>query len=175
MLPKKSSNTSNLTPSEPLKKTASAPKPLIFAAAFAVAAILVVAGIAVWSSNALTGVQIGGASIRVTVVDTEEERQKGLSGSTHLADGSGMLFVFPYDAKWPIWMKDMSIPLDIIWIDVDKRVVHVEADVKPESYPAYFSPPRNARYVLELASGMAAKAGITQGAVAQFDVSAATK
>jgi uncharacterized membrane protein (UPF0127 family) len=175
MLLKKSSNTSNSTPSEHLKKTASARKVVTLAGLQALAIIFVMAGLMFWWRDHTAKVRVGDAAIQVEVADTEQERQEGLSSKIHLADNHGMLFVFPHDAPWAMWMKDMQLPIDIVWIDANKKVVHVESGVRPESYPAYYAPPQNARYVLELASGVAAKSRIQTGVQADFDVAAATK
>lgn len=133
------------------------------------------AGLMFWWRDHTTNVHVGSATIQVEIADTEQERQKGLSGKVHLADNHGMLFVFPYDAQWAIWMKNMKVPLDIVWINADKKVVHVEANATPESYPAKFSPPQNARYVLELASGVALQSQIQPGMTAEFNVPPVTK
>lgn len=119
--------------------------------------------------------RIGSTTMRLEVANSEQKRQRGLSATTSLAKNRGMLFVFSHDAQWAIWMKDMKMPIDIVWLDVHKKVVHVEARVAPASYPAYFTPPESARYVLELASGGAAEAGISPGVAAYFDDVATTK
>jgi uncharacterized membrane protein (UPF0127 family) len=175
MSPKKSSNTSNLTPSEPLKKTASARNILIAAGLQAAVIIFVIASLMPWVRSRQLDMHIGSAVIQVEVANTEQERQKGLSAATSLAKNHGMLFVFSHDSQWAMWMKDMKMPIDIVWLNAYKKVVHVEAHVDPASYPAYFAPPESARYVLELASGGAAEAGILPGVVAQFDDVVTTK
>lgn len=97
-----------------------------------------------------------GEQLRVTVADTPAEREQGLSGRTALAPGSGMLFVFDVDDVWKIWMKDMHIGIDIIWLAQDGTIIDIEQFVSPESYPATFTPRAPARYVLELGAGEAA-------------------
>jgi uncharacterized protein len=120
-------------------------------------------------------VRIGSVEIQVEIADSEEARQKGLSEKTSLADSQGMLFVFPHDAQWSIWMKNMKMPIDIVWLDTNKKVVHVASHVAPDTYPAHFTPPAQARYVLELASGVAAKNNMTPGVQTEFTVSSAAK
>jgi uncharacterized membrane protein (UPF0127 family) len=140
-----------------------------------VAIIIFVGWLLLWQRDAAAVVQIAGVSFKVNVADTEAERQVGLSRETSLSDGNGMLFVFTHAAPWAIWMKDMKMPIDIVWLDENKTVVYVEREVKPESYPAYFVPPVGAMYVLELASGAAERTGVAVGEQAKFDVPAATK
>ena|SRR3989344_2951376 len=100
-------------------------------------------------------VRLKGERIRVTIVDTPESRARGLSGRSGLAESEGMLFVFPEEGKYGFWMKDMRFSIDILWLDSDGEIVHIERRVSPESYPASFLPSRPARYVLELSAGWA--------------------
>lgn len=93
---------------------------------------------------------IGSVAISVTVADEEPERIAGLSGVRSLRDLQGKLFIFERDDIHGIWMKDMFIPLDIIWIDKDLQVIHIEENIYPETYPAVFAPPTEARFVLEM-------------------------
>jgi uncharacterized protein len=95
-------------------------------------------------------VYIGSAAVVVTVADTEQKRIQGLSGVKKLDEREGKLFVFDTDARHGIWMKDMLIPLDIIWIDKDLRVVSFKENVSPQTFPEAFRPDADARFVLEM-------------------------
>jgi uncharacterized membrane protein (UPF0127 family) len=53
-------------------------------------------------------------------------------------------------------MKDMRVPLDIIWLSDTGDIVHIERSVSPDSYPRVFYPGTPARYVLEMRAGQAA-------------------
>jgi len=76
---------------------------------------------------------------------------------------------FPEDGKWGIWMKDMYVPLDIVWLDSKKKVVHIVTDASPElSTTKTFVPKDPSRYVLELPAGSVQKAGIKRGMLADF-------
>lgn len=86
----------------------------------------------------------------VTVADEKMEQQRGLSGVERLGKYQGMLFVFEDEDYYSMWMKDMYIPLDIIWINDDLKVVHVEENVTPETYPKSFTSDEPARFVLEV-------------------------
>ncbi len=90
-------------------------------------------------------------------VKTETEKQRGLANRTKIPGNDGMLFVFETDDRHGIWMKDMRMDIDIIWIDANKRIVTVERNVKPNTYPKVFQPTKPARYVLEVAAGQASK------------------
>lgn len=175
MSPKKSSNILNSTPSGATKKTASAPKIITAAGLQALVIVFVTAGLLFWWRDDTVKVHVGTASIQAAVADTEAERNKGLSDKVHITDNHGMLFVFDYDKKWPIWMKDMRVAIDIVWIDADKKVVDVKHNVSPDTYPSYYEPSGNARYVLEIASGVARRANIEPGVKVQFELPGATR
>lgn len=113
---------------------------------------------------------MGDAVFSAQVVKSDPERTKGLSGRSGLGPDEAMLFVFDSDSKWSIWMKDMRFPIDIVWLDKDKKVVHIVKNVPPESYPyESFAPMENARYVVEFAAGTVHKKTITIGGQARFD------
>lgn len=88
--------------------------------------------------------------ILVEIADSPEERKTGLAGVTSLPENRGMLFVFEKEGRYGFWMKDVPIPLDIIWIDDERRVVHIEENVQPDSYPLIYTSPTPARFVLEV-------------------------
>lgn len=94
-------------------------------------------------------VHIGNVTHRVEIANTEEERKKGLSGRTELKNVDGLLFVFPETAFHSIWMKDMLFPIDIIWIGEDLKIINIEKNVTPDTYPRNFRPDQPARYVIE--------------------------
>lgn len=107
-------------------------------------------------------------SIWVEVVNTHASREKGLSGRTGLGENEGMLFVFENSGRYGFWMKDMLFAIDILWINKEGVVVHVERNVTPDSYfnttpPQTFINTPEALYVLELATGSAEKHGLYLG------------
>jgi|SRR5688572_7465650 len=120
-----------------------------------------------------------GTEITAEIAATGEERATGLMRRTTLARNSGMLFVFPGESINQFWMKDTLIPLDMVWIDSQKRVIYVEKGAPPcpvirRECPSY-GPSAPALYVLELASGSADRLGIKPGATLAFQVPAGVK
>ncbi len=100
----------------------------------------------------------------VSIMRSDAEREKGLSGTENLPTDDAMLFVFPLDGKWGFWMKDMNYPIDIVWLNSDRQVVYVVKAAQPSSYPdTIFKPGKNSRYVIELASGTIERTGINIG------------
>ncbi len=114
-------------------------------------------------------VTIGNAEIMAEVAQSDEKRALGLSGRQSLEKEEGMLFVFPNDREHGIWMKDMQFPIDIIWIDSAKQIIHIKKNVQPESYPETFRPGSPARYVLEIPAGTSEESGIAIGATAVWE------
>ena len=98
---------------------------------------------------------INGETFIVEIAESEEERSRGLSGRETLPEGRGLFFVFEIPGKYGFWMKDMNFGIDIIWIDESWRVVGVEREVRPETFPKIFYPVRAIKYVLELPAGTA--------------------
>ena len=113
-------------------------------------------------------IKLGGQEVTVIIADTPEERTQGLSGRQSLAEGEGMLFVFPEDGRHSIWMKDMLFSIDIVWVSPDGVVVDIAAGVSPDTYPAAFSPRSEARYVLELPAGFTERYTIVVGNRVEF-------
>lgn len=100
--------------------------------------------------NKTETIYIESMSLRVVVADSAEERVVGLSGVKELPELEGKLFIFDREGDYGMWMKDMLIPLDIIWIDNNFKIVHIAHNVKPDTYPQVFRSPTAARFVLEV-------------------------
>lgn len=97
------------------------------------------------------------------IVDTDEERERGLSDRSHVPPEYGMLFVFETEATPGFWMKDMLVSIDMVWLSSDGIIVGITENIAPETYPALFYPPSPVRYVLEVAAGEAARKGWKAG------------
>jgi len=97
--------------------------------------------------------RIGSTTVYASVADTPEARTKGLSGTPYLPLGVVKLFVFDESKEWSFWMKDMNYAIDIVWVNDQGVVVHIESAVSPASYPNTVAPPVPAKYVIELQSG----------------------
>ena len=120
-------------------------------------AVLAVVGLTILYMNMSAEqsvIRLHGHRYSTQIMQTPEELQQGLSGTKSLPQGNAMLFVFPSDDKWGIWMKDMNYPIDIVWLDNKRLVVYMVKNAKPSSYPdTTFRPDKNTRYVIELPSG----------------------
>ncbi len=113
--------------------------------------------------------RIGEYQLAVEVADTPAEREQGLSNHVPLAEGHGMFFIFDTPGQYGFWMKEMLFPLDIVWIDENGKVIGVERNILPETYPnQIFMPKSPIKYVLEINSGEALRFGIDIGTSAAF-------
>jgi uncharacterized protein len=107
-----------------------------------------------------------GDRVVVELAISDEARARGLMFRSALRRNHGMLFIFPESGIHGFWMKDTFIALDIVWIDDDRTVVHLERNVPPcgsEPCPTY-APPVPATYVLEVEGGEADRLGLEPGA-----------
>lgn len=113
-----------------------------------------------------------GVVIQVEVAQTPIERATGLMNRQNLSLDRGMLFVFDKPDFHFFWMKDTLLPLDMIWLDSDKRILHIEEQVPPckkDPCPAY-GPPMKSLYVLEVNAGVVQRQGLSVGAFLRFDL-----
>lgn len=118
-------------------------------------------------------VKIKDASFRLEIADTPELRAKGLMNRGSLPENGGMLFVFDRVGMYPFWMKDTKIPLDIIWLDADRKVVYIKENAPPcdSTIGALCNstvPIKLAKYVVELNTGTVARVGINEGDVFEW-------
>lgn len=114
----------------------------------------------------LKEIKIGNLKIQVEIANSPEERGKGLSGIKSLPENQGKLFVFEEQNLLPsFWMKDMLIPIDIIWIN-DGKVAKIHKNVQPEPEGTklqLYYPDTPIDYVLEVNAGFSDKNGIKNG------------
>jgi uncharacterized protein len=98
----------------------------------------------------------------VEVMRTQEEKAKGLMFRRELAEGRGMLFDFSPEQQVQMWMKNTFIPLDMIFIRADGRILRIAENTTPES-EAIIPAGGSVRGVLEVIGGTAKKFGIAPG------------
>jgi uncharacterized membrane protein (UPF0127 family) len=117
------------------------------------------------SATHTTSVGLHGKAFLVELAINAPSRELGLMRRTSLAQGHGMLFVFPHIGPQGFWMKNTLIALDILYFDDNRRLVSVQQNVPPctaDPCPIYPSS-APARYVLELSAGTAARIGLQVG------------
>jgi uncharacterized membrane protein (UPF0127 family) len=119
-------------------------------------------------------VQAPGTTLQLWVADNGDARSYGLMCVLELPPHAGMIFVFAGgDQTHPFWMKNTLIPLDMVWVRAGGKVTTVAANVPATTVdtPDGKIPTRDGvgSYVIELAAGEAARAGIKPGV--RLDVS----
>ena len=113
-------------------------------------------------------VKIDDVVLDVQIADTDPRRARGLMFQDMLPYDEGMLFVFDGSDRRSIWMLNMQFSLDIIWLDEEGNVVHIEKDVPPcktaletVTCPSYKGNNTLAQYVLEVTEGFVDRFNIT--------------
>ena len=111
------------------------------------------------------GEQRGGLGVEIS--NTTEERRRGLMGRESLPEDAGMLFVYDSAAPRSFWMKNTLVPLDIIFVDGEGRVLNVEhASTEPgvpDDELAGYTSDGAAQYVVEVERGYANETGVSAG------------
>lgn len=117
-----------------------------------------------------TSIQIKGASISVELANTDTKRARGLMFRNRLEKDEGMLFIFDDERRHSFWMKNTYIPLDIIWLNSKKEVVHIEHSAPPckENPCPTYSTDQPALYVLELNGGWSIEHNLNIGDTVSF-------
>jgi uncharacterized membrane protein (UPF0127 family) len=115
--------------------------------------------------------RLGDGVFDARLAKTPPDRKKGLGGVISLDAKEALILAFPSDDEWGIWMKDMRFPIDIIWLDKDRKVVYIVKNASPEdSTNATFTPKTPARYVIEVAAGTVDSKTINIKQSAAFDI-----
>jgi len=125
------------------------------------------------AQDGLIQVQIpGGTIIEAEIADTPKKRAEGLMYREHLAQNRGMLFTFGQAQLWTFWMKNTKIPLDIIWMNEKKQIIHIARSVpictRTDDRCPQYQPNDPALYVLELGSGEADRLKLEKGSKLKF-------
>ena len=113
-------------------------------------------------------IKLGDVILKTEIALSADEKQKGLSGRDYMKENNGMLFIFPQSGLYPFWMKDMKFPIDIIWLDDGLKIIGLEKNINPNTFPEKFSPPSPAKFVLEVNSGWSDENEIKEGMTARI-------
>lgn len=104
--------------------------------------------------------------ISAELADTDEEQRLGLMHREKLREGKGMIFVYDKPVVLSFWMKDVLIPLDMLFVGEDLKIKHIVHAAPPcnegnkcPTYP-YLKP---IKYVLEVPGGYAKKHNVKEG------------
>ena len=113
--------------------------------------------VAIWPS---------GAEFRLEIAADPESQRRGYMDREHVAADEGMLFLSTAESPKSFWMKNCRVPLDLIFLDEEFRVVEIAAEQQPcpevGECPS-IHPMRFARYVLEVAGGSVRREALRVG------------
>lgn len=113
-----------------------------------------------------------GGVIRAEVMIHPEDMIRGMMYRDSLAPDRGMLFIHGEPGQYTYWMYQVKIPLDIIWLDADKRIVEMSPHTPPCTTRAsecpHYGGKAKALYVLELAAGSIDRHGLRLGSQLEF-------
>ncbi|WP_185265868.1 DUF192 domain-containing protein [Halopseudomonas xiamenensis] len=116
-------------------------------------------------AQTLVQARLAGQSYQLELVADPDSRRQGLMGRSELAPGTGMLFDFPEGTRPAIWMRNMRISLDLLFVDENARLVQIFAEVPPCDAPpcVIYEAERALRFVIEVPPGTAAQLGLQTG------------
>jgi uncharacterized membrane protein (UPF0127 family) len=110
----------------------------------------------------------GEKAVSVEVARSEAAQARGLMYRQHLPPGDGMLFFMGEEKVHAFWMENTLIPLDIIFIGKDMKVVGVVENAEPRTRSNRFVNARSL-YVLEVNGGWSKANGVGAGTVVRFE------
>ncbi|MFP4567337.1 MAG: DUF192 domain-containing protein [Candidatus Woesearchaeota archaeon] len=114
--------------------------------------------------NCENKIHINTDSWKIDLAQTEQEQRQGLMNIESMPENKGMLFIFEDEKKQAFWMKNTLIPLDIIWINSNYEIIHIETAEPCTSEPCkIYTPTENAKYVLEINAGLTEQKNIELG------------
>jgi uncharacterized membrane protein (UPF0127 family) len=113
-----------------------------------------------------------GFAVEAEMAVSGPDMERGMMYRTEVLSGHGMLFVHGQPGRYPYWMANCKIALDIIWMNADHKVVEISANTPPcpsgrSDCPTYGGH-ELASYALELGGGEAAKHQVIVGSTIQF-------
>lgn len=118
-----------------------------------------------------------GSLVKAEVMTNKTDMARGMMFRNTLPDGRGMLFIHATPERYPYWMYQVNVPLDIVWLNSQRRVVEIVENAPPckgkasecqEPGKGTYGGNEIASYVLELPGGYARKHGIVKGEFLRF-------
>lgn len=100
--------------------------------------------------------------IDIEIADTDFDRQLGLMFRRQMDENKGMLFIFPVEEMQSFFMRETLIPLDMIFVNAQKKIVTIQYATTTQSDKTYPSS-APALYVIEVNAGFTQKHNIKVG------------
>jgi len=106
-------------------------------------------------------------TFQVEIADTPTKREMGLQYRRELAPDHGMVFLFPMEERQSFWMKNTPIPLDMIFISAERKIVGIVENTVPFSLDGR-SVSGTSQFVLEINGGLSRRYGFKAGDSVRF-------
>jgi len=114
-----------------------------------------------------------GSRLAVEVVTTKKQQQKGLMFRNTVPPGTGMLFVYDDPKYQQIWMKNVPVNLDIVFIGENKKITYLVQNIKSPEPGISDDEIRRVtgygKYILELGAGAVSQFNLEKGQYLEFD------
>jgi len=107
-----------------------------------------------------------GGVLKAEVADTPEKLLFGLAFRNALPPEVGIVYIFEDSGLHRVWTKEFQFPVDMVWVDESKIVVHIVERAPPcrdSQCPWYGPPPQDARYIVEANAGFVEQAEVKVG------------
>jgi uncharacterized membrane protein (UPF0127 family) len=127
--------------------------------------------LSVQEKKIIKDIVVGGNTITVEVANSRHKKQRGLMFRKELPENEGMLFLFGLEGYYTFWMKNTLIPLDVIWINSDLEIIHIEKNLPSciQDPCDSYTPGGPARYVIEVNGGWVDRNNVTLGNKVEID------
>jgi len=102
------------------------------------------------------------SNFMVKIAKTDDEKEVGLMWIKYLPENYGMLFEFGHQEIVNMWMKNTKIPLDMLFINQEHKIINIKHRAQPESLEIISSTSLVTK-VLEINGGLVEKLGIKIG------------
>ena len=112
-----------------------------------------------------------GVALQGEIADTPEKLLFGLAFREVLPPDGALLLIFEESGPHTVWTKAFQMPVDLIWVDESKQVVHLVHEAQPcdePKCPRFGPPPQNARYIIETSAGFIRRADVQIGQKLSF-------
>ena len=109
----------------------------------------------------------------ITTIDIEIKaddmsRAEGMMWRKSMEDNQGMLFIMDRAEPQSFWMRNTYVPLDIIFISEEQRILNIRKNAQPQTLSPQTSQ-GDAKYVLEVIGGLSDKLGVKPGDRIEFE------
>jgi uncharacterized protein len=118
---------------------------------------------AAWADAPLrtTQIRVGPHPLKVEIVETDPQREKGLMFREKLGRDEGMLFIYDEPAYHAMWMKNTLIPLSVAFVDASGVILNIE-EMQPQTLDSHMAA-GPASYSIEANKGWFAQKGVKPG------------